>query len=88
MRILVVEDEVNLARTIRQGLEAEGFSVDVTRIIRKDGDVLREETFASTYDMEPQLFIVGPETELPEGADPDAVIEAPPEGWVSPFAAR
>lgn len=29
MRILVVEDEVNLARTIRQGLEAEGFSVDV-----------------------------------------------------------
>lgn len=29
MRILVVEDEVNLARTIQQGLQAEGFSVDV-----------------------------------------------------------
>jgi DNA-binding response OmpR family regulator len=29
MRILVVEDEVNLARTIQQGLQAEGFSVEV-----------------------------------------------------------
>lgn len=29
MRILVVEDEVNLARTIQQGLQAEGFSVDI-----------------------------------------------------------
>ena len=29
MRILVVEDEVGLARTLRLGLEAEGFDVDV-----------------------------------------------------------
>lgn len=29
MRILVVEDEVNLARTIQQGLQDEGFSVDI-----------------------------------------------------------
>lgn len=29
MRILVVDDEVNLATTIKQGLEAEGFVVDV-----------------------------------------------------------
>lgn len=29
MRILVVEDEVNLARTIQQGLQVEGFTVDI-----------------------------------------------------------
>lgn len=29
MRLLIVEDEVNLARTLKQGLEAEGFSVDL-----------------------------------------------------------
>ncbi len=84
----ILDPLVTPGQIIQQTSGTEGFSVDVTRIIRKDGDVLREETFASTYDMEPQLFIVGPETELPEGADPDAVIEAPPEGWVSPFAAR
>jgi two-component system, OmpR family, response regulator len=30
MRVLVVEDEVQLARGLRKGLEAEGFAVDVT----------------------------------------------------------
>lgn len=30
MRVLLVEDEKNLARTIKQGLEEEGFSVDVS----------------------------------------------------------
>lgn len=29
MRLLVVEDEVNLARTIQQGLQDEGFTVDI-----------------------------------------------------------
>jgi DNA-binding response OmpR family regulator len=29
MRVLLVEDEVRLARTVRRGLEAEGFAVDV-----------------------------------------------------------
>lgn len=29
MRILVVDDEVNLAKTLKQGLESEGFTVDI-----------------------------------------------------------
>ncbi len=29
MRLLVVEDEVALARSLKRGLEAEGFAVDV-----------------------------------------------------------
>ena len=31
MRLLVVEDEVRLARALRRGLTAEGFVVDVVR---------------------------------------------------------
>lgn len=84
----ILDPLVTPGQIIQQTSGTEGFSVDVTRIITKDGEVIREETFSSNYDMEPQLFIVGPDTELPEGADPEAVIEAPPEGWVSPFAAR
>ena len=34
MRILLVEDEVKMARAIRRGLEQEGYSVDVCA----DGD--------------------------------------------------
>jgi vancomycin resistance protein YoaR len=69
---------------IQQTSGTEGFSLDVTRIIRKDGEIISRQSFNSSYDMEPQIFLVGPETELPDGA----VVEPPPSGWVSPFAAR
>ncbi len=60
----------------------EGFSVDVTRIVRRDGEVISESTFASTYVPEAETYILGPGA-FPPG---DAIFEAPPEGWVSPNA--
>jgi DNA-binding response OmpR family regulator len=46
MRVLLVEDEVRLADAVRRGLEAEGFSVDVTH----DGKDGFERAMAQRYD--------------------------------------
>ena len=58
-----------------------GFAVDVTRIVKRDGKVLSEDVFVSTYNTQPKWFIVGPGA-FPPG---DGVTEAPPYGWVSPY---
>ena len=47
MRILIVEDEEHLASAVKQGLEAEGFTVDVAR----DGDAGLERARARVYDL-------------------------------------
>lgn len=60
----------------------DGFSVDVTRIVKLNGEILSDDIFASTYVPEGKTFLVGP------GAYPpgDNLAEAPPYGWKSPFA--
>ena len=60
----------------------DGFSVDVTRIVKLNGEILSDDIFASTYVPEGKTFLVGP------GAYPpgDYLAEAPPYGWKSPFA--
>jgi vancomycin resistance protein YoaR len=60
----------------------EGFSVDVTRIVRQDGEVISEETFPSKYVPEAKTFLVGPGA-FPPG---DNVTEEPPFGWESPYS--
>ena len=47
MRILLVEDEVKVARFIRQGLEAEGYQVDVAG----DGEVGQEKAMRDHFDL-------------------------------------
>jgi vancomycin resistance protein YoaR len=55
---------------------AQGFSVEVTRIVRRRGKVIRRDSFASRYVPESVLYVVGPEFTPPE---PDATVEkAPP----------
>lgn len=46
MRILVVEDELKMARAIRRGLEREGYAVDVA----PDGDDALFQALENTYD--------------------------------------
>lgn len=60
----------------------EGFSVDVTRIVKRGGEVISESTFPSTYVPEAETYILGPGA-FPPG---DPTIEDPPYGWVSPNA--
>ncbi|MEI6626795.1 MAG: VanW family protein, partial [Thermoleophilia bacterium] len=59
----------------------EGFAVDVTRDVKRDGTTLSHDVFVSTYSSQPDTYIVGP------GAYPpgDNVLEPPPYGWVSPY---
>ena len=47
MRILVIEDEEKVARFVHQGLQAEGFSVDVVR----DGLAALEQAKTTAYDL-------------------------------------
>lgn len=58
-----------------------GFAVDVTRVVKRDGEVLSEDVFVSTYNTQPKWYIVGPGA-FPPG---DGVNEPPPYGWVSPY---
>jgi vancomycin resistance protein YoaR len=58
----------------------DGFSVDVHRVVKKDGKVLSDNTFVSTYAPQPKTYIAAPDANLPGDAD----IEQPPWGWVSP----
>jgi len=60
----------------------EGFSVDVTRIVRQNGEVVSEEVFPSKYVPEAKTFLVGPGA-FPPG---DNVTEEPPFGWESPYS--
>ena len=60
----------------------EGFSVDVTRIVRQGGEVVSEEVFPSKYVPEAKTFLVGPGA-FPPG---DNVTEEPPFGWESPYS--
>jgi vancomycin resistance protein YoaR len=60
----------------------EGFAVDVQRIVKKNGKVLSNDTFVSTYISQPETYIVGPGAELPG----NATYDDPPYGWVSPYA--
>jgi vancomycin resistance protein YoaR len=69
-------------KIIEYSTGAPGFSVDVRRTVTRDGEVLSENVFVSTYRPEAELFLVGPGA-FPPG---DAEVEAPPYGWVSPFA--
>ena len=59
----------------------DGFAVDVTRDVTRDGETLSHDVFVSTYASQPDTYIVGP------GAYPpgDNVLEPPPYGWVSPY---
>lgn len=59
----------------------EGFAVDVTRDVTRDGEVLSHDVFVSTYASQPATYIVGPGA-FPPG---DNVLEPPPYGWVSPY---
>ena len=59
-----------------------GFSVDVTRIVRQDGEVISESVFPSKYVPEAETFLVGPGA-FPPG---DNVTEEPPYGWESPYS--
>ncbi len=47
MRILVVEDDVNIADVVRRGLVAQHYSVDVAH----DGDIALEYAFCNDYDL-------------------------------------
>jgi two-component system OmpR family response regulator len=47
MKILVVEDEPKIAMSLKRGLDAEGYIVDIA----EDGDVAETLTGASTYDL-------------------------------------
>ncbi len=67
---------------LRYTVGQEGFSVDVTRIVKRNGEVVSESTFPSTYVPESETYILGPGA-FPPG---DPVIEDPPYGWVSPNA--
>ena len=58
----------------------EGFSVDVHRIVKKDGKVLSDNTFVSTYVPQPDTYLAAPDANLPGDSD----IQQPPYGWVSP----
>jgi len=60
----------------------EGFSVDVTRIVRQNGEVVSEAVFPSKYVPEATTFLVGPGA-FPPG---DNVTEEPPFGWESPYS--
>ena len=59
----------------------DGFAVDVTRDVKRDGTTLSHDVFVSTYSSQPDTYILGP------GAYPPGnnVAEAPPYGWVSPY---
>lgn len=58
----------------------EGFAVDVQRIVKKDGKVLSEDTFVSTYAAQEDTYIAAPDANVPGDGD----IQQPPWGWVSP----
>lgn len=58
----------------------EGFSVDVHRVVKKDGKVLSDNTFVSTYIPQPDTYLAAPDANLPGDSD----IQQPPYGWVSP----
>ncbi len=60
----------------------EGFSIDVTRIVKRNGKVISESTFPSNYVPEAETFILGPGA-FPPGNE---TFDTPPEGWVSPNA--
>ena len=58
----------------------DGFSVDVHRVVKKDGEVLSDDTFVSTYVPQPDTYLAAPDANLPGDSD----IQQPPWGWVSP----
>jgi vancomycin resistance protein YoaR len=77
-----IEDPTAPAKTVVPYTDGQaGFAVDVTRVVKRDGEVLSEDVFVSTYNTQPKWYIVGPGA-FPPG---DGVTEAPPYGWVSPY---
>ena len=58
----------------------DGFAIDVHRVVTKDGEVLSDNTFVSTYAPQPKTYIAAPDANLPG----DSEIQQPPYGWVSP----
>lgn len=58
----------------------DGFAVDVHRIVKKDGTVLSDNTFVSTYTPQPDTYLAAPDANVPGDSD----IQQPPYGWVSP----
>ena len=58
----------------------DGFAVDVHRVVKKDGEVISDSTFVSTYASQPKTYIAAPDANVPG----DAEIQQPPWGWVSP----
>ena len=58
----------------------DGFAVDVHRVVKKDGEVISDNTFVSTYAPQPKTYIAAPDANVPG----DSTIEQPPYGWVSP----
>jgi vancomycin resistance protein YoaR len=52
----------------------QGFDVTVERVVRRDGEVVRRDTFRSSYDPEDVVVHVGPEFAPPHGAR----VERPP----------
>ena len=77
-----MEDPFAPAKQVTKYVDGqEGFAVDVTRDVKRDGTTLSHDVFVSTYSSQPDTYIVGP------GAYPpgDNVLEPPPYGWVSPY---
>ncbi len=58
-----------------------GFSVDVTRTVTDEGQLISQRVFPSNYVPEHETYIVGPGASLPAGA----WAEPPPPGWESPY---
>ena len=78
-----LEDQYAPAGKIVKYTEGQaGFSVDVTRIVKQDGEVVSEATFPSTYVPEAETYLVGPGA-FPPGT---ATTEPPPFGWESPYS--
>ena len=58
----------------------DGFAIDVTRVVKEDGDVVSEDTFVSNYSSQPKTYLAAADANLPG----DSQIQPPPWGWVSP----
>ena len=77
-----LEDPFAPAKQIIQYVDGqEGFAVDVTRDVTRNGETLSHDVFVSTYESQPATYIVGPGA-FPPG---DNVLEPAPYGWVSPY---
>jgi vancomycin resistance protein YoaR len=61
---------------VRTAGGTQGFAVTVHRVVKKDGKVIRRDSFTSNYTPEDIIYRVGPDTPVPAGAS----IENPPEG--------